>query len=121
MSTNHTTLPKTVVIECQGYGKDAKGNPLHAEGHTEIRLIHAQDRKQCKRCEVCQAMYTKIQQKARRGDVAVRDAARKAVARKKQAEGVMAEYKDRLDKTQLAELQRAIKEGAAAEATIAKA
>lgn len=103
---NHTDLPKTIPIECKGY-RDDTGKMQFAKGHTELRLVHAQDVKQCVRCEACQKAHAKVRTKTYRAGRAATDRAKKVQLKATEAEAVMKEYGDRLSKAQIAELKKA--------------
>lgn len=117
---NHTDLPKTVPIECKGYVDPKTDKTVYASGHTELRLVHSQDATQCTRCEACQKAFNKIRSAASRGERSLKNSLKKAVLKKTEAEGVLAQYGDRLAKVQQAELREAITLGTKAEVQLAK-
>lgn len=106
---NHTHGAKTIPIECKGY-EDENGKMVFAENHTELRLVFPQDVHQCTRCEACQEAYSRIRQKQSAGKRRSKDRLKKLEARAVQAEQTKTQFGDRLQKEQIAELDKTIKE-----------
>jgi len=104
---NHTDRIPSIAIKCQGY-KDEKGKTVYAEGHTVVRLVHAQDVKQTTRCAACQKAHTAIAQKAAAMRRRVRKQATKAIEEAKTAKQTLKDCGADLTESQKAQLQLVI-------------
>ena len=109
---NHTDLPKTVAVTCEGVV--IKGKRTYAEGHNKLRLVHPQDAKQCKRCVECQKMSLKYSQQQSAGKRRERKQVLKSIERGEQAKVTLEAHRTDLGKDQIADLEAAIAAGAAA-------